>query len=48
MPPAERTAHFKASVIHDLDQTPERYRTLLDAQTARILEREERLRGAAS
>jgi hypothetical protein len=48
MTPAERTAHFKASVVHDLDQLPERYRARLDAQTARVLEREERLRGTAS
>ena len=48
MTPAERTAHFKASVVRGLDQLPERYRARLEAQTARVMEREERLRGNAS
>lgn len=48
MTPAERTAHFKASIVRDLDQLPEQYRARLDAQTARVLEREERLRGTAA
>ena len=46
--PAERTAHFKASIVRDLDELPERYRARLEAQTARVLAREERLRGNAS
>jgi hypothetical protein len=48
MTPAERTAHFKASVVRDPAQLPERYRARLDAQADRVLEREERLRGTAS
>jgi hypothetical protein len=46
--PAERTAHFKASIVRDLDQLSERYRARLEVQTARVLAREERLRGSAS
>lgn len=48
MSPAERSAHFEASIVHDLDDLPERYRARLEAQTARVIAREERLRGNAS
>ncbi len=48
MTPAERSAHFSASIVRELDELPERYRSRLDAQTARVLAREERLRGNAS
>ncbi len=48
MTPSERTAHFESSLVPDLDQLSERQRARLEAQTARILERERRLRGNAS
>ena len=46
--PAERTAHFRASIVRDPGELPEQYRDRLQAQTARVLAREERLRGNAS
>jgi len=46
--PAERTAHFRASIVRDLDELPEQYQARIQAQTARVLAREERLRGNAS
>ena len=48
MTPQERLAHFKASIVRDLDTLPERYKRRIEAQDARVLAREERLRGHAS
>lgn len=47
MTPAERSEHFEASIVRDLDALTERQRARLEAQTARVLAREERLRGSA-
>lgn len=48
MSPAEREAAFDASIVWDPETLPERYRQRLEAQTERVLAREERLRGQAS
>jgi hypothetical protein len=48
MTPEERLAHFNASIVRDLDTLPERYKRRIEAQDARVLAREERLRGHAS
>lgn len=48
MTPAERERTFQDSIIRDLDDVPEQYRSALEAQRARVLEREARLRGNAS
>ena len=48
MTPAEREAHFDASIIWRLEDVPEQYRPILERQEQRILEREARLRGKAS
>lgn len=48
MTPAEREATFKDSIIRDLDQVPADRRDVIEAQRARVLEREARLRKNAS
>ena len=48
MSPAEREAAFDASIVWDPETLPERYRQRLEAQTQRVLAREDRLRGQAS
>ncbi len=44
----ERERTFKDSIVRDLDDVPERFRPVLEAQRDRVLEREARLRGNAS
>jgi hypothetical protein len=39
----ERLAHFKASIVRELDTLPELYKRRVEAQDARVLVREERL-----
>jgi hypothetical protein len=48
MTPAEREATFKDSIIRDLGDVPTERRDVIEAQRARILEREARLRANAS
>lgn len=48
MTPAERAQSFEDSIIYDLDQVPEEYQPVLEAQRQRILDREAGLRGNAS
>jgi len=48
MTPAEREAHFDSCIVWSPADLPEAYRTRRDAQNARTLAREERLRGQAS
>jgi hypothetical protein len=48
MTPAEREATFKDSIIRDLDQVPADRRDVIEAQRARVLQREARLRKNAS
>ena len=48
MTPAEREATFKDSIIRDLDDVPAERRDVLEAQRARVLEREARRRTNAS
>jgi len=43
MTPAEREATFKESIIRDLDDVPAERRDVIEAQRARVLEREARL-----
>ena len=42
MTPAEREATFKDSIIRDLDDVPVERRDVIEAQRARVLEREAR------
>ena len=42
MTPAEREATFKESIIRDLDDVPAERRDVIEAQRARVLEREAR------
>ncbi|HEY6793224.1 MAG TPA: hypothetical protein VI248_00920 [Kineosporiaceae bacterium] len=46
--PAEREAHFDSCIVWDPADLPEAYRKRREAQSARVLAREERLRGQAS
>jgi hypothetical protein len=48
MTPAEREAHFDACIVWNPDDLPEAYRRRIEEQNARVLAREERLRGHAS
>ena len=48
MTPAEREAHFRTSMVTDLDDLTPRERELLNEQNRRVLAREARLRGKAS
>ena len=48
MTPEERERTFKDSIVRDLDDVPEQFRPVLEAQRDRVLEREARLRGNAS
>lgn len=48
MSPAEREAHFDASIIWKLEDVPEQYQPALELQRQRILAREARLHGKAS
>jgi hypothetical protein len=48
MTPAEREATFKESIIRDLDDVPAERRDVIEAQRARVLEREARLGTNAS
>jgi hypothetical protein len=48
MTPAEREATFKESIIRDMDDVPAERRDVIEAQRARVLEREARLGTNAS
>jgi hypothetical protein len=48
MTPAEREATFKESITRDLDDVPADRRDVIEAQRARVLEREARLGTNAS
>jgi hypothetical protein len=48
MTPAERDATFRDSIVRDLADVPPERRDVIDAQRARVLEREARLRKNAS
>ena len=48
MTPEDRERTFKDSIVRDLDDVPERFRPVMEAQRDRVLEREAGLRGNAS
>jgi hypothetical protein len=48
MTPQERSEHFRASLVFDLDSLTPRQRELLAEQDHRVQAREARLRGKAS
>ncbi len=48
MSPEQRSAHFRASIVTDLDDLTARERELMEEQNRRVQAREEHLRGKAS